>query len=336
MKKQLMISAALALSFMLAGCSVPFGSELARNSDRPSETAQPALDPVAQGESKATVPLYFRFGSEPYLSSESRTITVSDSLSLEEGVLKALIGGPSASSLELKGLINPNTRVISVTEQGGCYFVTFSAEFLEPISGLPEGWREDATWTQLVQSTQQLAAYSVVNTLLSLGRAKSVQILIADSADASARRPTRNEMGFSSGEDGLQLMEPLSMDLSRVLTAEHTAELIMQAIHDKNWARVERFVAQSVPDRSQARPTRQQLIAELTELDVTLIDSTIHGSAVTADGQLCTVLLDFSIQRTGDSEAQTLAAVPLTFVWENNGWLMSYSALEMMIRGDAS
>lgn len=59
---------------------------------------------------------------------------MSDSLSLEEGVLKALIGGPSASSLELKGLINPNTRVISVTEQGGCYFATFSAEFLEPIS----------------------------------------------------------------------------------------------------------------------------------------------------------------------------------------------------------
>lgn len=336
MKRHLTAAAALALAFALTGCSVPFGSELARNSNRPAETAQPALDPVAQGESKATVPLYFQYGSEAYLSTESRTITVADALSLEEAALKALIAGPSASSLELKSVINPHTRVVSVTEQGGCYFVTLSAEFLEPISGLPEGWRNDATWSQLVQSTQQLAAYSVVNTLLSLGRAKTVQILIADGADASPRRPTRSEMGFSLEQDGLQLMEPLGMDLSRVLTAERAAQLILQAMRDKNWARVERFVAQSVPDQSHTRPTRQQLIAELGELDVTLIDATVQGSAVTAGGQLCTVILDLSLQRAGSGEPQTLAAVPLTFVWENNGWLMSYSALELMIRGDAS
>lgn len=336
MKKHLIAAAALTLALILTGCSVPFGSELARNSNRPVETAQPALDPVAQGESKATVPLYFQYGSEAYLSTESRTITVSDALSLEEAALKALIGGPSATSLELKSVINPHTRVLSVTEQGGCYFVTFSSEFLEPISGLPEGWRDDATWSQLVQSTQQLAAYSVVNTLLSLGRAKSVQILVADNADASPRRPTRNEMGFSLGQDGLQLMEPLGMDLSRMLTAERTAQIILQAIRDKNWARVERFIAQSVPDRSHIRPTRQQLIAELSELDVTLIASTLQGSAVTADGQLCTVILDLSLQRVGAAEAQALTAVPLTFVWENNGWLMSYSALELMIKGDAA
>ena len=99
---------------------------------------------------------------------------------------------------------------------------------------------------------------------------------------------------------------------------------------------MERFIAQSVPDRSHIRPTRQQLIAELSELDVTLIASTLQGSAVTADGQLCTVILDLSLQRAGAAEAQALTAVPLTFVWENNGWLMSYSALELMIKGDAA
>lgn len=336
MKKTITTVLTFLLALMITGCSVPFGSELSQNANHATETAQPALDPVAQGESKATVPLYFQYGSEAYLSSESRTITVSDALSLEEAVVKALIGGPSASSLELKSVINPHTRVFSVTEQNDCYFVTLSAEFLEPISGLPDGWREDATWRQLVQSTQQLATYSVVNTLLSLGRAKTVQILIADGPEAAARRPTRNEMGFSSGEDGLQLMEPLGMDLSRIFTAERSAQLILQAISDKNWTRVERFVAQSVPDRSKSRPTRQHLLAELSELDITLIDSAIQGSAVTAGGQLCTVVLDLTLQRNGAAEPQTLAGVPLTFVWENNGWLLSYSGLEMIIKGDAA
>ena len=64
------------------------------------------------------------------------------------------------------------------------------------------------------------------------------------------------------------------MDLSRMLTAERTAQIILQAIRDKNWARVERFIAQSVPDRSHIRPTRQQLIAELSELDVTPVSYT--------------------------------------------------------------
>ena len=146
MKRHLTAAAALALAFALTGCSVPFGSELARNSNRPAETAQPALDPVAQGESKATVPLYFQYGSEAYLSTESRTITVADALSLEEAALKALIAGPSASSLELKSVINPHTRVVSVTEQGGCYFVTLSprAGAMTPpgasLSSPPSSW----------------------------------------------------------------------------------------------------------------------------------------------------------------------------------------------------
>ena len=112
-----------------------------------------------------------------------------------------------------------------------------------------------------------------------------------------------------------------------------TAQLVLRAFSDKNWSRVERFVAQLVPDHSQARPDKETLIAQLALADITLVDFSIKETFISAGGQNALVNASLTLQRKDSSEKQQLADLPLAFVWERSGWALSYSSL-LLILGD--
>ena len=60
----------LCVLFALTGCSFPLGSDLERNANHPTQTAQPTLNPQSGNQHQITVPLYFQYSNEGYLSSE--------------------------------------------------------------------------------------------------------------------------------------------------------------------------------------------------------------------------------------------------------------------------
>ena len=322
---------AMVLSLLLTGCSVPLGSELDRNTQQVLPTAQPILNPTAQGSSLRMVTLYYQYGSEPALSCEAREIVADNADNLETNMVRALISGPSADSRQLKGVINPHTKLISVTERNGCYYVTLSEDFLEPIEGMPENWREDEYWRQLVNTNQQLAVYSIVNTLLSLGRAHSVQLMVTDGDAGSARRPSRNELGFYE-ETGSQPMDPLKLDKSRILTPDCFAQMIFSAVNEANWSRVEQYIAKKVPDRSQGRPEKDALLKELDKLNFSVLDYSLSSPLVDPAGDMAVVLADLTLLRAEDGQKVYAFQIPLNFVWENNGWLMSYSSFQQIVK----
>lgn len=321
----------LILALMMAGCSVPLGSELDRNSQRVVPTAQPILNPMATGTSQRMVTLYFQYGNESALSCESREIVVGNADNLETAIVRALIAGPSGTSHQLRGVINPNTELISVAERNGCYYVTLSETFLEPIEGMPENWREDETWRQLVDSNQQLAVYSIVNTLLSLGRAHSVQLMIAEGEDSSARRPSRSELGFYD-EASAQPMDPLTLDSSWILTPDSFAKMVFAAVNEANWSRVEQLIAQKVPDRSQGRPEKEELVEELQLTAFSVLDYSLQNPLVDPTGDKAVILADLTLLRAEIGQKVYAQQIPLTFVWENNGWMMSYSSLRQILK----
>ena len=231
-------------------------------------------------------------------------------------------------------MINPNTKVVSVVRSGKYYYVTLTDDFLEPISGLPEGWQENETWAKLVQTSQQLAAYSVIDTLLSLGRASQVQILIASDVNSKGERPARSAMGFSADLADTRLMEPMTLDLSRVLTPQTTCNIILKAFSDKNWSRVEKFIAQSDPYATSVRPSQTDLVTQLQQLDLTLLDYSQKDVNISANGQSAVVTVSLTLQRT-DATKATFTLLPFTFVWENNSWQLCYESLAQLFGANA-
>ena len=104
--------------------------------------------------------LYFAKRGENVLVKENRRLMVHTDTSREELLLKELIKGPGNPNLE--AVIHPDTEVLGVTLTNQTYTVDFDQNLQNP---MPE---VDA----------YTAVYSVVNSLLGLGKAQRVQILI--------------------------------------------------------------------------------------------------------------------------------------------------------------
>lgn len=70
-----------------------------------------------------------------------RVITASANTRVEYAALLELISGPTND--ELERVIDSQTRIVSMSEEGSVLTVTLSAEFLRQSSNLPDGWGED-------------------------------------------------------------------------------------------------------------------------------------------------------------------------------------------------
>jgi len=44
------------------------------------------------------------------------------------------------------------------------------------------------------------------------------------------------------------------------------------------------------------------------------------------------ILADLTLLRSADGQKVYAYQIPLTFVWENNGWMMSYSSLKQIVK----
>lgn len=108
------------------------------------------------------VVLYFADSKTSELVKEVRTIKITDTQPIEKYIINELIKGPANSSLQ--AVLSPDTSVISVQTTDGTCFINFNSNFVSRNSGTTE--------------KENLAIYSIVNSLTELEHVNNVQFLV--------------------------------------------------------------------------------------------------------------------------------------------------------------
>ncbi len=113
-------------------------------------------------EDNITINLYFPDNKGEKLAVEKRTVDVQQTLSLEKAIVSELIKGPTGK--ELRPSIPEGTKLISIETKDGICYVNFSNEF--------------CTKSSSGSAATTFTLYSIVNSLCSLEKVSSVQILV--------------------------------------------------------------------------------------------------------------------------------------------------------------
>jgi len=302
MKKHLMFRLfAILMMVIFAFSTGCVGSSISEDS---IYEALPPIDPEDGVTRDKTVNLYFRLGTEAYIVKIERNISVRANEKAETAVLRALLEGPPALSNNLTALFPEGTSVVSVSLDGGILYVTMSSEFLDVMPG--------ASTREEIDTSRRLASLAIVNSLLSLGSADKV-LLLVDIDDAGVGSRVQGALlGFPSSEGAdSQLLEPLAMDESVVVDPGKLAECTLSLIRDGHYDRAYPYFAESEsggmqkPDYA-AFETDLKALGSLTEFSVKRFEESENGLNATA-----IVDLVFTYSEDGVTKEITSASLPL-------------------------
>ncbi|MBQ9135725.1 MAG: GerMN domain-containing protein [Lachnospiraceae bacterium] len=121
---------------------------------------------------KVRIKLYFANEEGTGLIATNRTVVYNTNIPIEKLVVEELLEGPGQESDgELFPVINPETKIVSVTVKDNVCYVNFNEVFL----------------TQIYTVTPEVAIYSIVNSLEELPNVNKVQISINGETDVMYR-----------------------------------------------------------------------------------------------------------------------------------------------------
>ncbi len=273
-----------------------------------------------------SVTLYFRYAKgangSALLSGEAQKIEVAASETLEYAIVRTLISGPQSKALV--GLINPDTKVLSVTKNKDCYFVTLSKEFLEPFGGY-RGM--DAQSGEQALYDRKLAVYSIVNSLTELGVCSRVQILVDVDGTGNGQRVPRKDLGFS-GANGDQPIESLGRDANLILTTIRSVGEMLELIMSADYANAYKCIAQN-SGADGTTPSEKELIALVSGSNTAISTYDILDETVASDGSTAVVTINVTVKygsETGLEMRRTL--LPMKLIRENEVWKIAYVSLQ--------
>lgn len=295
--------------------------------EAPSSTFNP-VDPEGEGvlaPKETKVKLYFRYLDTDMLAAETRTIQSYSNQRVENAVLWALLAGPSRES-GLTRIIDSQTMVISVKDEGDTLIVTFSEEFLRKSSNLPDGWGEDAALREEEYLKKRLAVYSVVNTLCGMGNYSHVQILIDTDFTGIGKKVNRSSFGFvEDAQNKNKPLPPLGFEGSVVLNAENTVRTVMKALITQDWQRVYQFLSAKT-ESGLSRPLYDSVARTLQQNAARIYSCEVTGVSYSADGKRAVVFVDLSFELpNGTKISKSSAPVKLRAI--NEIWLIDHDRL---------
>lgn len=309
---KLKIAAAAALIFitLLSGCT-------AAKPGTPANT--PEINPKAEAANKVTssVTLYFCYRGQNLLAGETRNIDVPVNETLETAVVRALLEGPSTDRDELGGLFWDGVNLVSVSSNEDILFVTLSNEFIstEP----SEAVLEEGT----IPDQKKLAIYSIVDTLVELGKYSQVQIEVDRDNTRTGGRITRGEAGWQDNMSSP--LEPLNRKAELILTPENTLTEALKSFAYKDWTSLYNYTAYNNPDGT-IKPDITAFSNALSSQGNGLESYNATNSNVSSDGRTAVVMLDYSI-RTKANDIIKRTCVPVIMVRNNDVWELSYTSL---------
>jgi len=303
-----------------------------------SETPGNTYSPVDSDADSTTTPtettvkLYFRYSDTDMLACETRTIQSYANQRIELSVLKELLNGPSQDS-GLSRVIDSQTRVVSVENDGDTLIVTLSEEFLRQSSSLPDGWGEDAALREEEYLRRRLAVYSVVDTLTGMGNYSHVQILIDTENTGIGQKVTRAKLGFVDDAGNMNKpLQPMPYEESVVLSAENTVNAVMSALSTHDWQTVYLFLY-SKTESGLTRPLYDTVAATLQQSASNLLSYDVVGEIYGADGKTAVVRLDLSFELLDGTKVSKVSA-PIKLRSVNEVWMMDHDRLFALFSED--
>ena len=256
---------------LLTGCTrdpiEPMASDIAANIPAPVVADTPVTEKQAV--------LWFRYGTEPMLAPELRTLPLTASENAALAILRALVHGPGAASYGLEPLFPPGTQVISATQSGRVMFVTLSRQIMNSYADEPAAWRNQPIWAAEVPLRRILAMQSIVATVTENFPVDEVVILVNQPASDSLRL----RQAYYTLDGDMSLADPLIRNESLLLTAPRTAEVILECIMARNWQRLYLYIARQDAFTGAARPEETAFIQALEPLPH-LLSAEIQGASV--------------------------------------------------------
>lgn len=132
---------------------------------------------------KVSVTLYFATEDGKNLIAGQRKVVYNTNISMEKMVVEQLIKGPQLAGYY--PTINPETKVLSVTNKDGTCYVNLSEDFLK----------------QPYDVSNDVTIYSIANSLIDLSTVNRVQIQVNGSSKVSYRETTNLEDTFERNLD---------------------------------------------------------------------------------------------------------------------------------------
>ncbi len=316
--KTISLVISITMIFTFSGCV----SVLNPNNDPGEETPILAGDTTEQKPVSCMV--YFGYADKYYLVGQQHLVSVPETKRAEEVFLQELIAGPKTTSMALQSVINPNTRVISVSDNNGLLFVTLSSHYLTPLSGAPENWRESEEWHSLVMRQRRLALYSIVNTLTQTGKYSKVQLYIDYDDTGQGERPTRGEMGLLD-ENSENLLEPIGRNSQIILEPDTSVNLFLQSFAEKNWDEASQYAVAQTQSSSE-----KSLANEFSLLDLNLVEYEITSMTSSYDGQSAIVTINYFMRSKEGVEYQN-SDVSLKVVRTDGIWKIAYVSIDQLL-----
>lgn len=311
MKRCLLLLCTLCL--LLCGCETRDPIEpMAATEDAPV----PALADETVLPREADVILWFRFGAEPLLAPETRTLSLSPTAPFEMTLLQALTGGPAAASTELSGLFPPGTRVIATHRQERTLFVTLSQQIMNDYADEPD----EQSGEGLLR--RRLAMQAIAATVTENCDVDQVIILVEQTGSGSDSLRLRQGY-YRDGGEASNLAAPLLREESVLLTPQRTMETILDCWQTQNWQQLYPWIARTDHADSSARPAFGEFAA-LMDAQPAMTAWAISGGSVSPDGQSAV----FSADLTRLISGQTVEASGILRLHRERGiWRISLSQL---------
>lgn len=331
MKRILYIVCILLLTVFLCACSGGSGN-LSYINESSADKGKTAVEPIADAQQagEITLPLYFRYYSQPYLSTETRTLTLAQYQSLEYVVITALLQGPSPQMQELQASVDRRTQLVSVSSNEDYLYVTLSKEFLSLPTGTQDNWQEDTTVAEQIYLSRRLAVYAIVNTICDMGTYNKVQIYIDTQDNGTGERMLRRDMGFVGDGKEDQPLEPLSRNTDYILTPLAAVRTALQSYSMKKWSTVYYYLGDAT-EAEVTKPLQEEYERAASYDNYTLTEYTIGSDyTVSADGSRAIVQISYKLKSKDASIV--VSDVPLVLIRERECWKISYEAFSEYMR----
>lgn len=329
MKKYLKILTLILIIIFTSACSqnLYIKEQTSKNQTSTPLNAIKAENPSSNGK----VVLYYRFNSENYLVADTRTVESTQGSSFEYNIINALLDGPSPDKTEMLQVINPGTKLLSITTNQEYIYITLSKEFIDPPSWAKENWEDNPEMAQHVYLTKRLAMYSIINTVTETSKHSKVQIYVDMDNNGDVTRVTRRDVGLIGDGREDQPLDPMTRNPNIILTPYNALDMAMQMVKDRNFEKNYLYVTDDNANGVK-KPTINEYTNLFSDTSKTLISYSINPNiTISEDGVSAVANVSYQI-KTGQGVSESLN-VPVMLYRDKGCWKVNYSFFQKKFGG---
>lgn len=323
MKRLTTVLCLLASAALLTACA-PVSTPIVETTPVPRvDTVLPGVDSSEGRTGYSLATLYYRYQSEPFLASETRTVFQQPGQAYELALITELLAGPGTRYAELTDPFPAGLRVISTVRQGRTLFVTLSAEILNGYADEPASWRTSPAWADEVPLRRRLCLQAIVATVTENCDVDQVQFLVEQTGVTGSLRLKQSYFPDQAGSS--DLTGPMTRDVSLLLTADAALDTILTAWEHQDWQRLYLYLAARDPLTGTERPVFRDFVTHMVLLPQLMFADHTSGT-VNAAADAATYAVNAQLLPE-DGQVQTVHDRILHLCRENGLWKISLSQL---------